>query len=244
MKWNEAEMVALVGRRAADWEGKLTYRPPKGGGTFAKQQGYKERYFKLIGNLLFCLRINSHGKGDENDPVCVLLMENFTVNPDPMQELQSFTVTFRSEEEEKKHNFVTDSARSVSQWVEALRESSYTQRREKLILLQIKLRNKTGVDPLLGTNLENNPVYSPATTSLPSSPDHIGNLLGPPQPVPRTKAKTKAKGFTSYMGVEEDTSLRHSVERCEELFAQAAIGKEKPSFKSHVPTANLLDLDS
>ena len=26
MKWNEAEMVALVGRRAADWEGKLTYR--------------------------------------------------------------------------------------------------------------------------------------------------------------------------------------------------------------------------
>ena len=133
-----------------------------------------------------------------------------------LQELQSFTVTFRSEEviitrtilwwlrlkvrggsfliscsvqEEKKHNFVTDSARSVSQWVEvptqtwrnrewclklqALRESSYTQRREKLILLQvfhelmnssihiqfcshpdmtcfqIKLRNKTGVDPLL-----------------------------------------------------------------------------------------------
>ena len=24
-------------------------------------------------------------QGDENDPVCVLLMENFTVNPDPMQ---------------------------------------------------------------------------------------------------------------------------------------------------------------
>ena len=61
MKWNEAEMVALVGTRPADWEGKLTYRwrgksenmdlakfetlllyrPPKGGGTFAKQQGYK-----------------------------------------------------------------------------------------------------------------------------------------------------------------------------------------------------------
>ena len=26
MKWNEAEMVALVGRRPADWEGRLTYR--------------------------------------------------------------------------------------------------------------------------------------------------------------------------------------------------------------------------
>ena len=58
-------------------------------------------------------------QGDESDPVCVLLMENFTVNPDPMQvcileienhemysffyiiyiqELQSFTVTFKAEE--------------------------------------------------------------------------------------------------------------------------------------------------
>ena len=130
----------------------MLYRPPKGGGTFAKQQGYKvkkliftimfsscslnishgqqhslqlsqallihqERYFKLVGNLLFCLRINPQGKvttnqfingcqfpnnqknngkgaqctwymfvqGDESDPVGVLLMENFTVNPDPMQ---------------------------------------------------------------------------------------------------------------------------------------------------------------
>jgi len=243
MKWNEAEMVALVGSRPADWEGKLTYRPPKGGGTFAKQQGYKERYFKLVGNLLFCLRINPQGKGDESDPVGVLLMENFTVNPDPMQELQSFTVTFRAEEEEKKHNFVTDSARSVSQWIEALRESSFTQRRERLILLQIKLRNKTGIDPLLGTNLENNPVFSPCTTSLPSSPDHSGNLLGPPQPAPRIKQKGKTKGPKFYTGVEEDISLRESVERCEELF-EGAIGQQKPSFTSHVPTANLLDLDS
>ena len=64
-----------------------------------------------MGNLLFCLRINPQGKvttnhflngcqvikniktahgymfvqGDESDPVGVLLMENFTVNPDPMQ---------------------------------------------------------------------------------------------------------------------------------------------------------------
>jgi len=127
--------------------------------------------------------------------------------------------------------------------LQALRESSYTQRRERLILLQIKLRNKTGIDPLLGTNLENNPVYSPATTSLPNSPDHLGNLLGPPQPAPRMKPKGKTKGPTFYTGVEEDTSLRESVERCEELF-EGAIGQEKPSFTSHVPTANLLDLDS
>ena len=73
-------------------------------------QIHQERYFKLVGNLLFCLRINTQGKvttnyffqnrcqvthlkiqigmfvqGDESDPVGVLLMENFTVNPDPMQ---------------------------------------------------------------------------------------------------------------------------------------------------------------
>ena len=79
----------------------MLYRPPKGGGTFAKQQGYKvkkliftimfsscspnishgqqhslqlsqallihqERYFKLVGNLLFCLRINPQGKVTTN----------------------------------------------------------------------------------------------------------------------------------------------------------------------------------
>ena len=41
MKYNEGELVALLGRKAADWEGRLTYRPPRAHGTFAKQAAYK-----------------------------------------------------------------------------------------------------------------------------------------------------------------------------------------------------------
>ena len=43
--------------------------------------------------------------------------------------------------------------------VQALEGCSYQKQREELILLQIKLRNKTGVDPLRGTGLHHNPIY-------------------------------------------------------------------------------------
>jgi hypothetical protein len=59
----------------------------------------QERYFKLVGNLLFCLRLAPQGKvvtllvltlhpglqGEVTEPVLVLLMENFTVSADPAQ---------------------------------------------------------------------------------------------------------------------------------------------------------------
>ena len=48
----------------------------------------------------------------------------------------------------------------MQQWVEALQEASYEHKRLQLILLQIKIRAKTGVDPLIGTNMESNPIYS------------------------------------------------------------------------------------
>jgi len=239
MKYNEGELVALLGRKAADWEGRLTYRPPRAHGTFAKQAAYKERYFKLLGNLLFCLRINSQGKGEEGDPVQVLVMENVHIEPDGMQELNSFSATFRSEEEERRHSFVTDSPRAVAQWVEALRESSYVKRREKLIMLQIKLRNRTGTNPLQGTNLEGNPVYSPG-----ASPGPAPGVVPPPSrlapPVPVVRTRPKVKGFTSHL-TPVDTSLRDSIELGEEV-EEGTVGATKPSFTSHVPTADLINL--
>lgn len=236
-------MVTLLASKPADWEGRLTYRAPKSSSTFSKQTGYKERYFKLVGNLLFCLRLAPQGKGEVTEPVLVLLMENFTVSADPAQEMHSFTLTFRAEEsqDERRHCFVSDSARSVGQWVEALRESSYQHRREQLILLQIKLRNRTGLDPLLGTNLDSNPVYSlgggpcPALRPGPDLPEE------PPLPVPRTKAKAKAAGFTSHLGVETCPGLREVEGRPAEAGGRV-LGAQKPSFTSHVPTGNLLDL--
>lgn len=243
MKWNEGEMTALLATKPPDWEGRLTYKPPKSSSTFSRETGYKERYFKLVGNLMFCLRVTPEGQGDPAEPVLVLLMENFTVAADQMAELHSFTVTFRGEENhEKRHCFVTDSARSVTQWVEVLKDSSYQQRRERLILLQIKLRNRTGLNPLLGTNLESNPVYSLGSGHDADTRVSPLEASQPPVPAPRTKAKGKASssGFTSHLGVEywEDPTLREDVERREEN----SVGATKSSFTSHVPTGNLVEL--
>ena len=121
MRWNESEVISILKSKPPDWEGKLLYKPPKSSSSFSLQPVYKERYFKLMGNLLFCLRIGSDNKGDDLDPVCVLVMENFTASVGEINELHSFSVVFKSEEHsEKKHLFVGHSSREVGQWLEVM----------------------------------------------------------------------------------------------------------------------------
>ena len=67
--------------------------------------------------------------GAANDAVIVFLMENFLVGRDEgSEELHSFFLTFKHEDSgcgsagDKRHCFVADSARSVTQWIE-VRES-------------------------------------------------------------------------------------------------------------------------
>jgi hypothetical protein len=119
MKWNEAEVISLLTSKPPDWEGRLTYKPPKSSHSFSLQTVYKERYFKLMGNLLFCLRLGQDNKGEITDPVTVLVMENLVVTRDDIQEINSFSIVFKSEESsEKKHCFVAESTRAVTQWIE------------------------------------------------------------------------------------------------------------------------------
>ena len=57
MRFNTDGLTSLVTRSPPDWEGRLCYKAPKlHGSTF------KERYFKLIGNLFYCLRVGPDGK--------------------------------------------------------------------------------------------------------------------------------------------------------------------------------------
>jgi len=240
MRWNEAEVISLLTSKPPDWEGRLTYKPPKSSSSFSLQTVYKERYFKLMGNLLFCLRLGQDNKGEVSDPVTVLVMENCLVTRDDIQEINSFSIVFKSEESsEKRHCFVAESARAVTQWIEALQSASYERKREQLILLQIKLRNKTGIDPLRGTAFEHNPSYflessstvSPITTEL---------LRKAPEP-PARKVKSKSapqknSGFTSHLGIE-------NWEKFDEGCDNPTVSRTKSTFKSHVkvPEANLIN---
>ena len=57
MRFNIDALSALLAtNKAPDWEGGLCYKAPLSSGLLALQPVFKERYFKLIGNLLFCLR--------------------------------------------------------------------------------------------------------------------------------------------------------------------------------------------
>jgi len=218
------------------------------------QTPFKERYFKVIGNLLFCLRVTG-----EKDVVSVLVMERFTVQEESLgtQEVHAFSVIFNQEEpSETKHVFVADSHRSVVQWMEALRLASFEAQREKLILLQIKLRNKTGSDPLKGTALQFNPVYccvpDQPTNTTPLPPDfsrlcsmersQSDGAVNEPRPQPRKHKKngiSKSSNFVSHLGVENWETFEDNAERCD---SPEGVNKNKPTFKSHldVPEGNLI----
>ena len=106
-----------------------------------------------------------------------------------------------------------------------------------MILLQIKLRNKTGIDPLRGTAFEHNPSYFLEQPS-PASPPNI--LRQAPEP-PLRKGKSKSgvqknSGFTSHLGIE-------NWEKFDESCDNETVSKTNPSFKSHVkvPEANLIN---
>ena len=128
MRWNETEIGVFLSSKPPDWEGRLCYKPPKssGGWNLSLEPVFKERYFKLLGNLLYCLRLGPHNKGQTSDPVMVLVLENFTLTSTTQtvdgSDLNSFFITFRGEESgpsgDKKHVFVADSARTVTQWTE------------------------------------------------------------------------------------------------------------------------------
>jgi len=234
MKWNETEMTSFLSSKPPDWEGRLCYKPPRSSGTFSLEPVFKERYFKLLGNLLYCLRLGPESRGDTSDPVMVLVLENFTVVSRQAVEsphLNTFSITFKADESgvspgEKKHVFVADSPRTVTQWIEALKNCSYEFKREQLILLQIKLRNLTGLDPLRATSFQHNPVYF-----LNNRPHRDPTLLRSPPDPPQRKVKQRSgnSGFTSHIGIQNWDRTEDS--NCDQV---KSVSATIPSFKSHI----------
>ena len=122
---------------------------------------------------------------------------------------------------------------------QALENCSYEYKREQLILLQIKLRNKTGVDPLRGTGFEHNPVY--CINKKPAK--ELTLLRGPPTP-PYRKGKVQNSGvngspktstFTSHIAVGRQNW--ENFDESENRENRGAVRKKSdpmPTFKSHL----------
>ena len=220
----------------------------------------RERWFRLKANLLFYFKLTPEKRKPTlpgTEPLGVLVLEHFHVQKEGFEEVKDkttgrnqFSLIF-ADEPDKKHFFVAENQQRVSQWETVLKQASYQKLRERLIDLQIKLRHKTGEDPLEGSSLQINPMFS--STHLPShyneafeqkryaiDANSISKSKDPPisntiLPPPRSKKKTKKQTFQSHI-VNDWESLSPVVLACEateDIFLDQ-INDGAASFQSHI----------
>lgn len=152
MRFNDKE-IAKVSYTKGDLEGILNHMRPQGNewSDWYQQPCFKERYFKLKGNLLYYYRVNEQDQG----PLGVLVLENAHVAYErPHKGIHfAFSLTFKVQDKfrdnEAKHIFSCRCEADVNTWVSALKTSSYEYWRSQCIILRTKLAMKTGKDPIL-----------------------------------------------------------------------------------------------
>lgn len=126
--------------------------------------GYKERWFKLVGNLLYCFRVNEYG-GVIKEPISMLIIENCKAIPDDNASLKNsfsisktksflktmliiiFNLVFDNEPD-KKHTLSCPNERNLKEWITCINEASYQKQREQLDQLRGKIMQLTGNDPI------------------------------------------------------------------------------------------------
>ncbi|CAH1103298.1 unnamed protein product [Psylliodes chrysocephalus] len=150
MKYNDRELVKF-GENKADLEGILHHMKPIGNdwSDWYQRPSFKERYFKLISNILFYYRLG------EEEPIGILIIENAQVSYErphkgiPFAFSLTFKVNERCGDEEAKHIFSCRCDTDVSKWVAALKIASYEYWRSQYVILKTKISMRTGKDPIL-----------------------------------------------------------------------------------------------
>ena len=220
----------------------------------------RERWFRIKANLLFYFRLTPEKRKPTvpgTEPLGVMVLEHFHFQKEGFEEINDKTIgknqfsLIFADEPDKKHFFIAENQLRASQWETVLKQASYQKLRERLIDLQIKIRQKTGEDPLEGSTFQNNPMFSSIQTSnfyygLPQQknndhPTDINQLskawpaatkIAPP---PRSKKKTKKQTFQSHI-VNDWESLSPVVlatEATEDTFMDQ-INDGTASFQSHI----------
>ncbi|XP_060515960.1 pleckstrin homology domain-containing family J member 1-like [Cylas formicarius] len=150
MRYNDRELVK-IGESNADFEGVLQHMKPQGKdwSDWYQQPCFKERYFKLIANLLYYYRVN------EQEPLGILVLENAQVAYErPHKGIPfAFSITFKVNDKfrdnDAKHVFSCRCEADVNKWVSVLKTASYEYWRSQYIILKTKIGMKTGQDPVL-----------------------------------------------------------------------------------------------
>nr|ACO14834.1 Pleckstrin homology domain-containing family J member 1 [Caligus clemensi] len=169
MRWNSNEIQDLC-LRVPDWEGRMSFKTVSASSSLGSSHsesggGFKERYFKLKGNLLFYSR---EGQG----PLGLFVLENVVSVQREIKEASMFAITFS---DDKKTLFWLSNNSSVDEWICALSKASYEYQRSLLADLRLRISQRTGKDPLSGTMFEKKQQFT--------------QELIQPFPPPRTKNK-------------------------------------------------------
>ncbi|CAK8684226.1 unnamed protein product [Clavelina lepadiformis] len=132
MRFNALELkqFALSSQAHCIKEGLLSLRE-KEGKLWNKTDVLTERWFRLIGNLLFYMK----GKTKSSEPFGVFVLEKFTVRP---EEEYSFVLEFEGAEETVY--FLASGQAEASAWIKALKDASYTHLKQKYQDLQKEAR--------------------------------------------------------------------------------------------------------
>lgn len=248
MRWNEFE-VASLSHQPPEWEGKLLHKPPPKMSSsvvpsFAKSSDeYKERWFRLRANCLFYWRITDARGGAlpvSAEPLGVLMLEDSHAQQEGFaaESVNAFSIIFGVDGGGRKHMFLADSARRVQQWLSALKRAKYETMRKKLIGLQIKICNKTGRDPLVGTGFYLNPIYNAKLATSNGAVAALAAAEESPKPKPR-KSKTSSANKNTFQSHVTENWEAHSArgDQAQELEVDAASSSrsnKKASFRSHV----------
>lgn len=150
MKYNDKELTKF-GENKPDLQGVLHHMKPQENdwSDWYQRLSFKERYFRLINNILFYYRIG------EEEPIGILILENAQVAYErPHKGIPfAFSITFkvndRFRDDEAKHIFSCRCEKDVNMWVSSLKAASYEYWRSQYIILKTKLSMKTGQDPVL-----------------------------------------------------------------------------------------------
>lgn len=140
--FNEVALRHTAQSRLPDREGRLLYRSPSKG-------TYRERWFRLHGNLLFYFRTNDYGAvSSDHDPVGVFVLANFTVEMVQVADRPFvFAITFEGEEG-RKHYFSGQLMQQCLDWIGALQRNSYDALRTKYESLRKEVHRLKGKDPV------------------------------------------------------------------------------------------------
>ncbi|XP_074643562.1 pleckstrin homology domain-containing family J member 1-like [Tubulanus polymorphus] len=142
MRFNEKEMKHFSKQKKWDKEGKLLYKGPK-------SQSYKDRWFRLIGNILFYYKTNEQGTQPESEASGVLILERCRIQHQPIADRPFvFTIAF-PDDREKQHYFSGSSEKQCEDWIKMLRKASYEELRCTMTILKAKILKAKNQDPMM-----------------------------------------------------------------------------------------------